>query len=492
MIEEYVLSLLFLGAFGIFIGSLRAVFLKEHFSLLVFNIFFALVSIAEFAVSVLLFIDITADGKYVYLFNVLGIDNLSATLLLITNLIFMFAAIFSIYYMDDLRMGSFSTLFFALQLGIELVLISAHFFVLFIAWELMVLTGYVLVVFDKNKESFEAGLKYLVLSSMGSLFVLSGLGFLLAIIPDFSFKELGPLNVLTGSTSLLGKLAISFFIIGFGVTAGIVALNQWLPDAHPAAPAPISAILSGLIVKVGIYALYRTLSLLVSPLNINASPTALLVILGLITMLEGNTMVLAQLQRTDIVDFKRILAYSTTVHLGYLLLVVGIQTELGQIALIYHIINHAVAKSLLFLISGYFIHVFHTRDLRILSQYGIGRNDKLLGFCIAVALFSLGGLPLTGGFVSKFLILATLYSQMSVATGIMTDVVFWGLFIAVINSVFAFVGYLWILKKLVFAPATKSYEGISTRTWVKWLFLLLALLIIALGIFPFAFIQTFS
>ncbi len=411
----------------------------------------------------------------------LQIDGLSVALLVLFQAIMFIVGLFSIYYIEKEKQASYFTLYFVLQLGMTLVLIGDNYFFIFVFWELMVLTGYALVVFEKRKESIIAGFRYLVISSLGSLILLFGLGLMTLVSPSLNFTTLQQINV---TSSILGKLSLGFIILGFGVTGGFVVLNQWLPDAHPAAPAPISSLLSGLLVKTGIYGIYRTVLILTPVQGFDAKTNQALLIIGLITITEGNIMVLAQLMRKDVQDFKRVLAYSTTVHLGFLLLVAGIPGTLATIALIFHTINHAIAKALLFMISGYFIHKYHTRELRELR--GIGRKDKYLGAIIMIAFFSLGGLPLTGGFVSKFLILFVLYKQVLVTSGIGGAMLFWALFIAIANSALAFGGYLWIIKILVFdSPVAEIDTTISTNEkLIRILFGLIALIIILLGIYP--------
>jgi multicomponent Na+:H+ antiporter subunit D len=168
------------------------------------------------------------------------------------------------------------------------------------------------------------------------------------------------------------------------------------------------------------------------------------------------------------------------VHLGYLLLIVGINTDFAVVALLYHTINHAIAKSLLFLMAGYLLHSYQTRDIS--NLIGVGRRDKVIGTTLFVAFMSLGGLPLTGGFISKLLILVGVYQAGS------DPLLDWALFIAVVNSALAFGGYLWILKMLVFdKPIDKLEENFVAHKGdrsVKILFGVLALFILILGIFP--------
>jgi multicomponent Na+:H+ antiporter subunit D len=414
------------------------------------------------------------------------LDWLSGILLIVGSVLFLVAGGFSLYYIEKERLAQYSTLYFGLQLGLELVFMSTHFFSLFIFWELMVVSGYILVVFEKEAQSFEAGFKYLIISSVGSISILFGIGILSGLVPSLYFDQI---IAHPPPSTALTTIALIFLVLGFGVTGGMIAFNQWLPDAHPAAPAPISALLSGIIVKAGIYGIYRSVSLLVPGIDVSDSGAKIILILAILTMTEGNLMVFAQLQRTDQIDLKRILAYSTTTHLGYLLMTTVLTSDLGKLSLIMHVINHAVAKSLLFLISGYIIHEYGTKDILKLRKLGIGQRDKVLGVLLFIPLMSLGGLPLTGGFVSKLMILTSVYQEAGVVTQ-ESGFLFWILFFAIMNSALAFGGYLWLIKELIFTNPEEEVESVHTKNrLVKPLFSVLAVIIILLGIIPFSVIS---
>ncbi len=476
-IEWLIIALLVIPALGLIGASFHALIMKD-----IPIIYLKVLKILGLTLTLLLsiLISIELNNGTVIKDLVIGgiaINGVAATLLLLFMVIFLVAGLFSLYYTSNDRFALFTTMIFTLQLGMILVLITYNMFVLFIMWELMVISGYVLVAFNRTEESFEASIKYLIISSVGSLFLLLGLGLLSGVVPSLNFADIASATGILDT--MVGQLAVIFMLIGFGMTGGIVVFNQWLPDAHPAAPAPVSALLSGLVVKAGIYGIYRTMSLII-PDAVASNDGKILIVLGLLTMTEGNLMVLAQLQRKDIIDIKRILAYSTTVHLGYLLLIAGINTDFAVVALLYHTINHALAKSLLFLMAGYFLHSYQTRD--VTNLIGIGRHDKIIGTTMFVGFMSLGGLPLTGGFISKLLILIGIYQAGS------DPLLDWALIIAVINSALAFGGYLWILKKLVFdKPIDKLEENFVARKgdlYIKILFGVMALFILILGIFP--------
>jgi len=318
--------------------------------------------------------------------------------------------------------------------------------------------------------------------------MLFGIGLLSYYAQSLRFDEF---MIQPGYDSVIVRLAMAAIILGFGVTAGFIFFNQWLPDAHPAAPAPVSSLLSGIVVKIGIYGIYRVLSLL-SPLSeAELLISKVLLVVGIITITEGNLMVFAQFLREDGIDLKRILAYSTITHLGYLILVVSINTELSRVALIYHVLNHALAKGSLFMIAGYYTMNYQSRDIMVLQKLGIAQRDKLLALMMMIPLLSLGGMPLTGGFISKFLILISIYQQSAVlGSGFMLIIII----LAVLNSTVAFGGYLWLVRELIFGPANEEVEitPLVEKPAFVGIFGLVVILITLLGVFPTFFLNSLA
>ena len=365
-------------------------------------------------------------------------------------------------------------------MGINLTLLANNLFALFICWELMVISGYVLVSFNRTIEAFEAGFKYLIISSIGSLFMLFGIGLLSGLAGSLKFSDIASQNVISTD---LGILSFAFIIIGFATTGGAFIFNQWLPDAHPEAPAPISALLSGIVVNMGIYGLYKLFTLYITTnTTYDTNFSQIILFIGLITMFEGSLMVFAQFKK-EFIDIKRILAYSTISHMGLLITITPLNSKLSIIALIYHIISHSLSKSLLFLMAGYLQINYHTRDVRSLA--GAGRKDKFVGVIIIVGLLSLGAFPGTTGFISELLVFITIFSS-----GISVDFyVFLGIILFVIfNSILAFGGYLWLMKYLVFNEESETIKSIDStleqQTIMKYTAIELVVLILFLGIFP--------
>ncbi|MDD1776442.1 MAG: hypothetical protein LUP94_03705, partial [Candidatus Methanomethylicus sp.] len=318
------------------------------------------------------------------------------------------ASIYSTKYMSvDDGLEKFYSLLLMLVAGMTGVVLSGDLFTLFVFWELMCVSSYALVAFRKYRwEPIEAGFKYLVMSTIGSLIALYGISLLYGMTGTLNIHA-----VMAGMPMVWtpqGYFALAMIFAGFAVTGAVVPFHSWLPDAHPAAPSPVSALLSGVVIKVGIYAIFRILFTIFNPGLYNFG--IILIIFGAISITVANIMVLPQR------DIKRFLAFSSITNVGFILLAGGVAAYImlfhpssmpvaymAMAGAIFHVLNHAVGKSLLFLASGNFIHEAKTRDLKELE--GIGRKMPYTGVSFSLGLLSLAGVPPLGGFWSKFLII---------------------------------------------------------------------------------------
>jgi multicomponent Na+:H+ antiporter subunit D len=212
-------------------------------------------------------------------------------------------------------------------------------------------------------------------------------------------------------------LATVFLIVGFGMKAAIVPFHAWLPDAHPSAPAPISAMLSGLIIKcLGIYALSR---LLFCVLGMTPVLSSILLFLGALSMGAGAFLAIGQQ------DFKRLLAYSSLSQIGYIIFGLGLGTPLGVLGGLLHLFNHSVGKSLLFLTAGSVEYATGTRDLDQLG--GLSQKMPVTGRAALAGAMSIAGIPPFGGFWSKLIIIFAAvqagrfgYAAWAVLAGVLT------------------------------------------------------------------------
>lgn len=347
---------------------------------------------------------LTSFGRQVYA------DALSAFLIVLVSAIGVLAVIYSVRYMrHQVREGGLPhtttegrlTAFYGwLMLFIATMLwacLSNNIIMLYVAVEASTIASGLLVAFYWDRRSLEAGYKYLMLLTVGITFALFGCVLVYATAASMPGMN-GSSALLISDIKSVARhfpattvaLATTFLIVGFGTKAGLAPFHPWLPDAHAEAPTPVSALLSGVMLKVAIYAMVRTVTLFYP----NFPPVAMFALaLGVFTLLIGDFMALAQ----D--DLKRMLAYSSVSQMGYVLMGFGIGTTLGTYAAIFHLLNHALGKSLLFLAAGAVIYSTGARSFSRLG--GLAKKMPVTGFCFFVGALAVAGLPPFNGFQSK-------------------------------------------------------------------------------------------
>ncbi len=358
------------------------------------------------------------------------IDMLSVFMAAVYMMLGFFVTVYSVKYMQrDTGVSLYYTLLLAMIGGMIGVVFAGDLFTLFVFWELMCITSYVLVAFRKeNWEPIEAGLKYLIMSSAGSATVLFGMSLIYGMTGTLNFEGLASTLGGIESNGWL-YMASLLILIGFGVKAAIVPLHTWLPDAHSAAPSPISAMLSGVVIETGVYALCRTF--FTAFFSIQIQWFTVLASLSVITMTLGN--LTALLQR----DLKRLLAYSSIGHVGYMLVGLSVGTQLGLTGATLHIFNHALMKGTAFLCAGAIIYRLGTRQLDEIA--GVGRKMPITSVAFAISLFALTGMPPLNGFVSEL----TLFSST-----VQANVAWLGIAI-VLNSALSAGYYLRVIHVLI-------------------------------------------
>lgn len=341
-------------------------------------------------------------------------DGLSQMLLITINAIAFFALLYSWSYVQRFTGQAFYYALFLIMLaGMNAVVLSGDLFNIFVFMEVAVISSYALVAFGADRQEFEASFKYVVLGSVSSLFVLLGIGLL--------YNLTGQLNMALIAERLAGLsatpavwLAAGCLIMGFGLKAAMVPFHAWLPDAHPSAPAPISAMLSGVVIKaVGVYVMCRLMfNVFGMATPAGQSYANVLIVLGTLSMVVGVLLAVGQW------DFKRLLAYHSISQMGYVVVALGVgaavlaangsktAAALAIFGGLFHLVNHAVFKSLLFLCSGSAEYVAGTRDLHELG--GLKRVMPTTSGCCRVAALSIAGVPPFNGFWSKLIIVIAL------------------------------------------------------------------------------------
>ena len=341
----------------------------------------------------------------------ISIDSLSAFFVLLLSIVVFASSLYGLNYVErfagreHLGWYGFNYSLFVLSMYMTLAVNDLLWFVVF--WELMTLFSQFLVSYEKEKKvAVSAGFKYFCITKFGAeLMFLSALIIVALLAQSTSFEAVEhTLRELQLSSSTMYFVLLSLFIIGLLVKCAAVPFHSWLPEAHPEAPANVSALLSGAMIKIPIYMMARLLIQFTMP---NAVWGLVVSTIGCITLAVGTLYALVQK------DSKRLLAYHSVGQIGYILLALGASIYLYSLganvfasialaAALYHALNHACFKSLLFLVAGSVEYRVGTRDLDVLG--GLGKYMRITAICCAVASFSIAGIPPFNGFVSKWMI----------------------------------------------------------------------------------------
>ncbi|MEK7624872.1 MAG: hydrogenase 4 subunit B [Patescibacteria group bacterium] len=356
-----------------------------------------------------------------------NIDRLSAFFILIISLITFVCSVYALgyvkHYYRKYNIGTLGFFYNTFIAGLLLVVMASNALFFLIAWEIMSLTSYFLVVYENiNEQNVKAGTLYFIMTHVGTAFIILAFFLLYNTTGSLEFEAMK--NGASALSPLLKNIIFVCALIGFGTKAGIIPLHIWLPSAHPAAPSHVSAIMSGVMIKTGIYMFIR--------MFFDILPNAPLwwgiciLIVGSVSSLLGVLYALAEH------DLKKLLAYHSIENIGIILLGLGSSlvflsaglktfAMIGLIAALFHTLNHAIFKALLFLGAGSIISQTHTRNI---EEYG-----GLIKLMPATALFFLVGsmaisaLPPLNGFFSEWLTFQSLFSG-ATSFGTLTKLVF--------------------------------------------------------------------
>jgi formate hydrogenlyase subunit 3/multisubunit Na+/H+ antiporter MnhD subunit len=438
------------------------------------------------------------------------VDGLTSMFLMLAALIALPAAFYSITYMrlyEQYSVGRYYPnflLFLAAMYGLLSTSDMMWFFFLF--WQLMTLSGYALIRFENRKrENVRAANKYLVMMQIACAATMVGAE-LLAVTGaattgvgglKYDFDTVSAnLPLLLSARPGTTALAFALFLIGFGIKMGMWPFGQiWLPDAHPAAPSPVSAMLSGVMIKTGVYGLMRYFLWLVPAAAQADYPLAqwgfVISVLGTITLFTGTMQALKQEQT------KRLLAFHSIGQIGYILLGTGVCLALlpangklatfaaiGFFGAMFHVLNHGLFKALLFLNAGSMLYATGTQNLNQMG--GMMKFMPVTAVTALVASFSISGVPLFNGFVSKWCIYVAAvqgsrsakYLALCAVVAIVTSAL-------TLASFIKFFGVSFLSRTSALVAAQAASKG---RLEVNWMMqapqVLLALLCVLLGIFP--------
>lgn len=282
--------------------------------------------------------------------------------------------------------------FLLLLVGMQGVILTDDIFNMFVFFEILSISTYVLIAYFQTARAIRASFNYLLLSSLGIAFFLLGIGLIYQAGGVLSLEGMREVAIhLQKNSPSMFNLAVVLLVVGIGIKAAFIPLHTWLPNAHAYAPTPVSALLSAVMIKVSFLAIWRIIGIFQAP-----AFQYLLIWVGAFTAFLAVIWALAQ------TDIKKIIAYSSISQMGFIVASFGVASSLSLTASFFHIINHSLFKSLLFLSAGLVIYSTGIRDVSKLS--GLGRKMPLGFFAFLVGSLSISGIPPFNGFASKSLI----------------------------------------------------------------------------------------
>lgn len=409
------------------------------------------------------------------------VDNVSRLFSLLTCFVWLTAGIFSVEYMkhqqDEFRFFGFYLIVLGILIGLDY---SANMVTFYIFYELMTLASLPLVLHELTKEAVMAGLKYLYYSISGAFLALFGIFVTAYYAPTLTFTPGGVLDAeIVSQNSGLLLTVVFLMIVGFGTKAGMFPMHGWLPTAHPVAPAPASAVLSGLITKAGVLGTLRVVFYLVGPDFIRGTwvQTAWM-LLTLLTIFMGSMLAYKE------PVIKKRLAYSTVSQVSYVMFGLSLLNPLGLVGALTHVVFHSLVKNTLFLAAGTI--VYKTGLKKVSELRGIGKQMPIVIWCFTLVSVTLVGIPPTSGFISKWYL-----STGALASG--TGVFSWlGPAVLLISALLT-AAYLLPVSVHGFFPGADydytNFKKLEPSLWMLIPMLLMTAGAVLLGMFPTALIQ---
>ena len=393
---------------------------------------------------------------------VLAVDGLNLLIALIVAGVSSLVAIYSLVYMRrDTRIDLYCALLMLVTAGAMGITLTGDLFNLYVFFEIMSISSYVLVAFRRKWDSIEAGIKYMIIGSLGTSLILLGIALLYGMVGSLTIADLAQKLGQIAPSDVVVPLAL--LVTGFGIKIAMIPLHAWAPDAYQAAPSSISALLAGATTTAGLYAMIRVVYVMFGAFGIGT----IFAIFGLVTMVLGALMALTQR------DLKRLLAYSGISQMGYILLGVGFGTALGFQGSLFHLLNNAIFKALLFMCAGAILYRVGTTNLDELG--GLGKNMPITAGLFAIGALAISGVPPLNGFASKW----TIY-----IAGIEAGKAVFSL-IAIIMSVLTLAYFLKAINSIFLGQRPKRLQDVKEAP-LTMLFpmMLLAVLCIVLGVLP--------
>lgn len=326
---------------------------------------------------------------------VLVVDHLSSLMLMVSALIAFVIALFANRNLtDDIPLSRFYFFFFTLNMGVNGAFITGDVFNLYVWFEVMLISSFVLITLGKKKEQLEGGIKYLALNIMGSMLFLAGLGLLYGKTGTLNMAHLAEILKNDQQASLMSTSLVLFFV-AFGIKAAVFPLYFWLPSSYHTPNITISSLFAGLLTKVGVYTLIRFFTLFFVQDQLFWH--------NLLLIIAGLTMVAGGMAAASYYETRRILSYHIISQIGYMIMGLGIFTPLAIAGAIFFTIHNMIAKTGTFIAAGLIAKIKGTYELKEVG--GLYKQNPALAILFIIPAFALAGFPPISGFFAKFMLL---------------------------------------------------------------------------------------
>ena len=402
------------------------------------------------------------------------VDGLSKFFSIAISLIWLIVTIYTFEYIkhekNENRFYTFSLLTLTMLLSLSY---SANLVTMYLSFEMITLLSMPLVLHSLSKESIAAAKKYLFYSIAGAFLALLGIFVLVNYTGNVSFSDFGGLEMFkdgnfTGNKTLF-HVVIFLLIVGFATIAGMFPLHGWLPVAHPVAPSPASALLSGVITKAGVIAIIRVVYYYVGPEFISGTWVQYVWLsLAFFTVFMGA--LLAAVEKV----FKKRLAYSSVSQISYILVGLAVLTEVSFMGALLHVAAHMLIKVCLFLFAGELIYKFDKHNVNELR--GIGKIMPVSTWCFTIASLGLIGIPLTAGFISKWYLATGAVNSMIPVFSYLIPII-------LLVSAILTAGYLLPITFNGFFVGEEKYEKNEVKPLMYNPLIVLSTLILLIGIY---------
>jgi proton-translocating NADH-quinone oxidoreductase chain M len=423
------------------------------------------------------------------------VDGISVSIALTSLILILAAALFSVNYMEGKKnLPVYYTLLSLLSVGLVGVFITSNLLLFYFCWELMLVPAYFIVGGWGYRESYRAAFKLFIFTHAGAVFVLLGIGAI--------YMTTGSTDMFQAQAALAAHADIARYILialtaGFAVKMAIVPVHMWLPDAHSEAPATMSALLSGVIISAGAYAILRLSIGVVFPSVGVAFGTDFLhtmTIFGVVSAFFGSLIALVEK------DIKRIIAYSSIAHMGYVMFglslfpialadgkVVPFVAAVAITGTVLHLVSHAVSKGLLFLSAGAVMHQTETRDISDMG--GLAGKMPFTAVTSTIAALSIAGTPPFACFISEFLIFVGAFEIIGIDGFYLLPTAF-----MLVATVLSLAYSLRFVSKVFLGQPKVSVEGVKKLivdipNYMKVAMGILVVLVVILGIYPTFFVN---